>query len=104
MERMMPTEVQDAIRGAWVKKLYAAKKKAAKGKDEKLIKFFDLLTDHHFGSGNGNSKLKSAVEVMEMIKNGEVDISNYQFVNPSEFWAVNATSIMQNRYNFSDTV
>jgi hypothetical protein len=99
MERMMPTEVQDAIRGAWVKKLNTAKNKAQKGKDENLKKFFDLLTDYHFGSASG----KNMQEALKMITEGKVDYSNYQFVNPSEFWAVNATSIMQNRYNFSDT-
>ena len=100
MERMMPVEVQDAIRGAWVKKLNTAKNKAQKGKDENLKQFFDLLTNYHFGSASG----KDMQDALKMITDGKVDVSNYQFVNPSEFWAVNATDIMQNRYSFSDTV
>ena len=34
-----------------------------------------------------------------MIESGEVDGRLYQYVNPSEFWAVNATDILQGRYN-----
>jgi hypothetical protein len=100
MERMMPAEVQEAIRKAWEKNFNAARDKAIKGKDENLQTFFQLLTIYHFGSPSE----KQMREALKMIIDGKVDAKNYQFVNPSEFWAVNATDVMQNRYNFSDTV
>jgi hypothetical protein len=34
----------------------------------------------------------------DLISSGKVDGRLYQYVNPSEFWAVNATEIMQGRY------
>ena len=34
-----------------------------------------------------------------MIQDGKVDYINYQFANPSEFWAVNASEIVKGRYD-----
>jgi hypothetical protein len=103
MERMMPLEIRQAIHKAFTKNFKAALRAARKGKDENLKKYFELLDKYHFGAPGVGSESQNRAAI-EMLKNGEVDISNYQFVNPSEFWAVNATRIMQNRYNYSDTV
>ena len=103
MERMMPEVVQESIRNAWRKNFNAAQRKANKGNDQKLKDFFNLLQSYHSGSINRLSERRMN-DAMTMLRNGEVAYENYQYVNPSEFWAVNATRIMQNRYEFSDTV
>jgi hypothetical protein len=103
MERMMPTNVQNSIRAAWKKNLDRAAKKADKGKDDNLKMFFDLLNNYHFGGVGLSSDLQMRA-ALKMINEGKVPYEFYQFANPSEFWAVNATDIVANRYNFSDTV
>lgn len=119
LERMMPAEVQAAIRKEWLGRFLRAKR-AAKTPTEKL--YFELLLNHHFGSGKtsdvkwpaGSEKLfdrlakmgdyfefgSSYQTAIEMLRQGIVPSENlYQYVNPSEFWSVNGTDIMQGRFN-----
>lgn len=114
-ERMMPVEMQDAIRKEWLRSLVSAQKKA-KTPEEKF--FFEAVMNHHFGSGTiGDLKDAAAFTLrlskmgldtglydrsyriaIEMLRRGMVKMSDYQFVNPSEFWAVNASEIVKGRY------
>jgi hypothetical protein len=114
-ERMMPVEMQDAIRKEWLRSLVSAQKKA-KTPEEKF--FFEAVMNHHFGSGTiGDLKDAAAFTLrlsktgldtglydrsyriaVEMLRRGMVKMSDYQFVNPSEFWAVNASEIVKGRY------
>jgi hypothetical protein len=106
-ERMMPADIQDAIRTTWLREF---NKQAEKSKDNFLEKeFFKHLRAFHSGSQikMGKDTLPSS-EGMELalnsINNGFVPYSFYQYVNPSEFWAVNATEIMQKRFDVSDSI
>jgi len=92
-ERMMPETVQMGIRKLWLKRLSQAAKKADKGTDNTLKTFFKNLLDYHLG---GNTQLLT--DAKSALNNGSVDYSNYQYTNPSEFWAVNATDIMAARF------
>ena len=121
LERMMPVKVQQAIRKAWSKQLLSAQKKA-KTPAEQL--YFNLLVDGHYGENNFDfidipdgemSKVfmkafatldfdrpgsKSSFELAEtLLKMGAVKIENYQYFNPSEFWAVNGSDIVQGRFD-----
>ena len=119
LERMMPPKIQQAIRRAWSSQLAKAAK-AAKTPNEKL--YFAALMDAHYGDGNmasievpkgaeKNYKLiKSLLEALqkrassedfakEMLKLGMVPISNYEYFNPSEFWAVNGSDIVKARFD-----
>jgi hypothetical protein len=119
LERMMPTKIQQAIRKAWSSQLAKAAK-AAKTPNEKL--YFAALMDAHYGDGNianievpkGAEKtyqqIKATLEIlqnrgsseefaMEMLKLGLVPMANYEYVNPSEFWAVNGSDIVKARYD-----
>lgn len=93
LERMMPPEMRSAIRKEWAKQLTQAKEKAATP-DERT--FFELLFTHHYHGDGSQSDFDKAVE---MIKDGKVPYEFYQFVNPSEFWAVNGSEIMQGRFD-----
>lgn len=92
LERMMPEKVQSAIRSAWSAQLSKA---AGKAKTENDKKFFKLLTDYHF-AGDSQRLMEEAIQ---MIKDGEVNYENYQYVNPSEFWAVNGADITKGRFD-----
>ena len=121
LERMMPAKIQQAIRKAWLSQLTKAQK-AAKVPAEKL--YFDALIDAHFGdnkanllnvpkeAGNEYAAARSNMEdsgkttSMELAKQllllDFVPIEAYQYFNPSEFWAVNGSRIVLNRYNAVD--
>jgi hypothetical protein len=100
MERMMPVEVQGEITNAWIKSFASARKKADKGTDQDLKNYFELLYNYHFREDLSSDKQMRAA--MKMLKDGRVDYEFYQYVNPSEFWAVNAARIVENRFNFSE--
>jgi ribosomal protein S18 acetylase RimI-like enzyme len=120
LERMMPADVQQAIRKAWSKQLLSAQKKA-KTPAEQL--YFKLLFDAHYMGDNFDyidvpsgemSKVfmqamaeldfnkpgsKSSMEMAStLLKMSLVPIQNYQYFNPSEFWAVNGSEIVQGRF------
>jgi hypothetical protein len=94
LERMMPPEVQAAIRKAWFTSLSKAAKAAEKGSDQNLKDFYNGILQYHV-ENNKQAFEKSK----ELIKDGKVDYDAYQYINPSEFWAVNATRILDNQFN-----
>jgi hypothetical protein len=119
LERMMPAKVQQAIRKAWASQLAKAAKQA-KTPAEKL--YFAALMDAHYGSnqhsmlnipegaGKAYSKVREALEYESgdgssanfaevMLKLGLVPMENYEYVNPSEFWAVNGSDIVKARFD-----
>ena len=106
-ERMMPADIQDAIRTTWLREF---NKQAEKSKDNFLEKeFFKHLRAFHSGSqikmGKDTLPSSKGMELaLNSINNGFVPYSFYQYVNPSEFWAVNATEIMQKRFDVSDSI
>lgn len=118
LERMMPPKVQQSIRKAWASQLVKAKK-AAKTPAEKL--YFAALMEVHYGSNSpenieipkGAEKLyegiKTAYEMQdqeltsgdiarELLVDSRIPGSFYEYFNPSEFWAVNGSDIVQARY------
>ena len=121
LERMMPEKMQQAIRTAWAKQLAAAQKKA-KTPAEKL--YFKALMNAHYGNDNidfiqteqgeesvlmnkarsnmlyGAPGSRSSMKLAEtLLKMGITPISNYQYFNPSEFWAVNGSGIVKGRFD-----
>lgn len=106
-ERMMPAEIQGAIRTTWLREF---NKQAEKSKDNFLEKeYFKHLRAFHSGAqikmGKDTLPSSKGMELaLNSINNGFVPYSFYQYINPSEFWAVNATEIMQKRFDVSDSI
>jgi hypothetical protein len=106
-ERMMPADIQDAIRTTWLREF---NKQAEKSKDNFLEKeYFKHLKAFHSGAeikmGRETFPSSKGMELaLNSLNNGFVPYSFYQYVNPSEFWAVNATEIMQKRFDVSDSI
>jgi len=98
-ERMMPEDIQSAIRESWLTKLTKAQKAADKSKDEKLKEYFKALIDYHL-----EGDVKALKKAKELLQNGSVDYDAYQYINPSEYWAVNATNILDGRYEATNRV
>lgn len=97
LERMMPKEVQSAIRKTWIKSLMEAQKSA---KTDAEKQFFKNLTDFHFGFG-ARSLMKAAIDA---IKEGDVSKDLYQYTSPSEFWAENGSEIMKGRFDVKGSI
>jgi hypothetical protein len=93
LERLMPANIRSGILKAYVKQLTKAKKNA---KTDAEKTFFSAITNYHYFTGEAkNAEYKKALDA---IQKGEVPKSFYQYVNPSEFWAVNGARIVQGRY------
>ena len=93
LERLMPSNIRSGILKAYVKQLTKAAKNA---KTDAEKAFFEAITNYHyFSEANKNAEYKKALDAIE---SGKVPKSFYQYVNPSEFWAVNGARIVQGRY------
>lgn len=99
MERMLPDKVQDGIRKSWFISLAKAAKAADKGTDKNLQKFYKSLLEYHVEGDR--AAMRTAENLLE---NGDVDYEHYQHINPSEFWAVNASDIVAGRYAQSKSI
>lgn len=86
MERMMTPQLQAAVRNAWIKALNKAAKKAITEEDKE---FFQRVR------GGTKEGRRAAIQ---MWARGKVSSDYYQYITSSEFWAVNATRILQRRF------
>ena len=88
-EQMMPIEVQNGVTDAWTKGYLKAYRESSP-EVQAYLKFIPKAI-----SGDSNAQK----EILNGFKDGVLDYNkHYQFVNPSEYWAVNATRLMQSRY------
>jgi len=88
---MMPIMVQGGIRRSWAAALTRAMKHAT---PEQVALLQKML----------NRESGAADEIAKAFKDGVLDSSrHYQFVNPSEFWAVNGSRILDGRYQVKGT-
>jgi Large polyvalent protein associated domain 38 len=97
LERLMPANIRAGIYKAYTRQLLKAQKNA-KTPAEKA--FFEALVSNQFGQLSDFAYQKA----LQDIKDGKVSRDNYQYVNPSEFWAVNGTRIVQGRYGVPPTI
>ena len=100
LERLMPTNIRAGIHKAYTRQLLKAQKNA---KTEAEKAFFNAIVNYHYLTGAANKKAEYD-KALSAIKNGDVPKSHYQYVNPSEFWAVNGSRIVAGRYGLSPTI
>ena len=88
-ERMMPADVQDGVIKAWRRAVGDALRKAG---DEERKLIGDIL-QASFGDREAAQRVSAA------FSDGKLQYDkHYQLHGPSEFWAVNATRIMSDRF------
>jgi hypothetical protein len=88
LERAMPEQIQKGIRRAWLKQTVDAREKAIKNKaDKSVVDYYDAVL---------LGEPKAARDALMKLKKGRDEL--YHHLNASEFWAVNATDIMQGKY------
>ena len=91
-ERMMPKEVQEGIKKEWSRAYSAAIKDATAKNDTKRLELLNDMFSSLLGERAPSDK------IMMAFADGTLKREDYQLVNPSEFWAVNASSIIAGRY------
>lgn len=99
LEQLMPLEMQHEIRMEFWRQMENGKQEALKGGDPRKIAFFENATKANLtGDENAQAAMRKA------LLRGEVPGSFYQYYNPSEFWAVNATLLTSNRYRVRNSI
>lgn len=94
-ERMMPEDMQAAIRREWA----AALAKAVKGATPEQLQALEHIAPAMAGDAAAFRDLSKA------FSDGVLDYdAHYQLVNPSEFWAVNATRILRGAFDAKGSV
>jgi hypothetical protein len=100
IERMMPPAMQNTLRKAWMYSTAMARQEAFKSGNKDVQAYYRALLNYHFGNGNP-AHLK---EAEKLLKDGKVGYEHYAHFNPSEFWAVNGSRIMQARFGVSESM
>lgn len=90
-ERLMPANIRAGILEAYVKQLTKAIKKSKNVEEKSALK---ALLDHHLT----DLKPGDYDSIIADMKSGKLSSDLYQFVNSSEFWAVNGSRIVEGRY------
>ena len=98
-ERMMPEKLQAQIREMWLNALIDKLNRSSPGSS--VREYLTIVHNVALSDKRNNAAISYAVN---MIARGEVPPSYYQYINPSEFWAVNATEIMQGRFEGTTSV
>lgn len=91
-ERMMPKEIQDGIRKEWAKAYSKAIVEATKSGNTDRVNSLQEMFNSLLDVPGTSDKLK------DLFGSGKLKNEDYFLVNPSEFWAENATKILSDRF------
>ncbi len=98
LEQLMPPDMQKVIRNEYWKQLQEQLDNAVKNSDVAKVNYLDAAMKYNV-TGDPDS-LKT---MRQSLLDSEVPGSFYQYYNPTEFWAVNATHLLTNRYRVRDS-
>lgn len=91
-ERTMPDIVQLELAALWRQRATDAVAAAEKAGDTQRVEKLTKLI------GASHKSKAERDEVLGYFKSGQLTYEDYQFIDPSEFWAVNAADIINGRY------
>lgn len=90
-ERMMPDEVRSAIQREWMDQVNRLDRVAAETGNTEIARALADVRKSNMGDDAAHQR------VVDMVKQGLVGPEFYALVNPSEFWAVNASKLVRER-------
>ncbi|MGA1296900.1 MAG: hypothetical protein ACO3X1_16460, partial [Burkholderiaceae bacterium] len=94
-ERMMPKAMQEGIRQAWAQ-AYTRALEVAGSEERQALSLVPLALE---GDRSAHVQLQAA------ILDGPLNYADhYQLVNPSEYWAVNASALLARRFDAKDSI
>lgn len=91
-ERLLPADVQAAIRAEWLNRLRALELEAARRGDRLRLEFVDAVLEANLAGDYTRMR-----GLMRSFQDGALPLDLYQYLNPSEFWAENASSLVRDR-------
>lgn len=91
IERMLPENVRTAIRRGWLDDLSSQYELAKEAGDDARV----AALDDAIRAASGD--LEAFNRIADQIRKGELPPDFYQYVNPSEWWAENASILVQER-------
>lgn len=92
-ERMMPEDVRKEIQKAWFDEVKRVQRSAEASGSTNLQLFINDVIKANMGISGADARLR------DMVRDGLVSNDAYALVNPSEFWAVNASKLVRERAN-----
>ena len=99
-ERMMPEDVRQGIAKSYLSAL--SKEINKKSTTDVHLAYLRFIAGEESVDPTTNKKIDKA-GLNDAISNGKIPRDYYQYFNPSEFWAVNATRILDGRYQVRGT-
>lgn len=90
-ERMMPEDVRRGVAAEWARNLQQLHDTAAEAGDQKTVDAVAMALKAAAGNGEAYNQLARD------ISSGKLPLDFYQYVNPSEYWAVNAARLVRER-------
>jgi len=90
-ERLMPDDVRHEIQKAWAAEVKRVTRMAEENGSLDLKLFMHDVLQANLGKAGADERLR------DMIRQGLVSEDAYALVNPSEYWAVNASKILKER-------
>lgn len=93
LERMLPVQVRRLIRNEWSRQIRNKLKEAAKTKNVALQFYLNNVI-----KANTEQDMDAWMLASKAIQNGDVPYEMYALFNPSEFWAVNGSNLLSDRY------
>ena len=99
-ERMMPEDVRQGIAKSYLSAL--SKEINKKSTTDVHLAYLRFIAGEESVDPTTNKKIDEA-GLNDAISNGKIPKDYYQYFNPSEFWAVNATRILDGRYQVRGT-
>ena len=93
LERMLPVQVRRLIRNEWSRQIRNKLKEATKTKNVALQFYLNNVI-----KANTEQDMDAWMLASKAIQNGDVPYEMYALFNPSEFWAVNGSNLLSDRY------
>lgn len=93
-EQLMPEELKNAVRGEYLGRLQNKLKQVTKNGNKLAQRYIELAIQNHV-----NPSAEARGEMNKLIRSGQLSLDEfYKYHNESEYWAVEATRLLNDRW------